>query len=168
MMPASRRAYVGLGANLDDPAARVAEALQRLGQLTGMTVAAASPLYRSAPLGQPGQPDYCNAACVLDTVLTPEGVLDALLAQERAMGRVRAPNRRWGPRRIDLDLLWHEAGPVAGPRLRLPHPELHRRNFVLVPLADVAPELMLPGLGRVQGLAAALGREGLEPWTDEG
>jgi len=159
-----RRAYVGLGANLKDPAAQVREALRLIGARPGIQVIATSQLYRSAPLGPGAQPDYCNAVCAVDTVLSPDRLLTHLHGVERAMGRERPPER-WAPRLIDLDLLHYGRIKMKTSRITLPHPELHKRNFVLVPLAEIAPALELPGLGIVAELARALGREGLAIWN---
>ncbi|PPE72635.1 2-amino-4-hydroxy-6-hydroxymethyldihydropteridine diphosphokinase [Solimonas fluminis] len=154
-------AYIGLGANLGQPAEQV---LQALAGLSGCgRVLAQSPLYRTAPLGEPGQPDYCNAACAIDTLLTPQQLMSRLLELERAAGRVR-DGRRWAARRLDLDLLHYEGITLDSPELRLPHPQIGLRNFVLVPLADVAPDLEIPGVGRVADAARAIGRAGLQPW----
>ncbi len=154
-------AYIGLGANLGQPAEQVLQALAGLGSCS--RVLAQSPLYRTAPLGEPGQPDYCNAACVIDTALTPRQLMDRLLDLERSAGRVR-DGRRWAARRLDLDLLHYEGVTLDSPELRLPHPQIGLRNFVLTPLADVAPDLEIPGVGRVADAALALGRAGLQPW----
>jgi len=155
------RAYIGLGANLGEPREQLLQAMR--GLAASGTLLARSPLYRSAPLGEPGQPDYCNAVCVLDTALSPAQLMEHLLELERAAGRVR-DGRRWAARRLDLDLLHYEGVTLDTPALRLPHPEIGQRNFVLVPLADVAPDLVLPGLGRVADAAAAIGRSDLSPW----
>lgn len=159
----SRRAYVGLGANLQDPPAQLREALRLIGARPGMRVAATSSFYRSAPLGPGPQPDYCNAVCAVDTDLNPDRLLTHLHDVERQMGRERPP-QRWAPRLIDLDLLLYGQLRMKTSRITLPHPELHRRNFVAVPLAEIAPDLDIPGVGRVAELAAALGRDGLAPW----
>lgn len=159
------RAYVGLGANLDDPPARLRDALVRLAAWPGIHLTRQSSLYRSAPLGAKPQPDYCNAVCTVETTLSPDALLTALHGIERAMGRQRPPER-WASRLIDLDLLHCEGVQMATGRLTLPHPEMRHRNFVLVPLAEIAPELELPGLGRVRDLAQRCGREGLRPWHD--
>lgn len=152
------RAWIGLGSNLDDPPAQVRRALARLAP------ARVSGLYRSAPIGIPGQPDYCNAVCELQTAELPAALLARLRALEHELGR--EPSRvRWAPRRIDLDLIHYEGVRLDSPMLVLPHPEAHRRNFVLAPLAEIAPDLVLPGYGRVADLAAAAGRDGLEPWA---
>jgi 2-amino-4-hydroxy-6-hydroxymethyldihydropteridine diphosphokinase len=157
------RAYVGLGANLGNPREQVREALRRMAAAPGIRVLAQSALWRSAPLGPAGQPDYCNAACVVETALSPEALLAALHAIERAMGRQRPPER-WAPRLIDLDLLHYEGEARSGGGLTLPHPEAHLRNFVMTPLAEVAPGLVLPGAGTVAELARALGQDGLARW----
>jgi len=158
------RAYIGLGANLKDPAAQVREALARIASSPGITLVAQSPLYRSAPLGPAGQPDYCNAACCVDTRLSPGRLLTQLHAVERVMGRERPP-QRWAPRLIDLDLLHYQGLKLKTSRLQLPHPELHRRNFVVAPLLDIAPELEIPGVGKLVARAQALGRDGLAIWV---
>jgi 2-amino-4-hydroxy-6-hydroxymethyldihydropteridine diphosphokinase len=158
------RAYVGLGANLNDPAAQVRQALALLRHTPGVSLVAQSSLYRSAPLGPAGQPDYCNAACAVDTTLSPDELLSRLHDIERAMGRERPPVR-WAPRLIDLDLLHVEGTTLASARLTLPHPEAHKRNFVLAPLAEIAPALELPGHGTVAELARMLGDGGLAAWN---
>jgi 2-amino-4-hydroxy-6-hydroxymethyldihydropteridine diphosphokinase len=160
---ASRKAYVALGANLGDPPAQLRAALEQLGRGPEIELVATSGFYRTPPLGPPGQPDYCNAVCEVRTNLTPEALLDRLQAIENQAGRVRQ-GERWGPRVLDLDLL-HVAGVALDtPRLRLPHPQLHRRAFVLVPLREIAPRLRIPGLGTVAALAAAVDRTGVVPW----
>jgi 2-amino-4-hydroxy-6-hydroxymethyldihydropteridine diphosphokinase len=159
-----RRAYIGLGANLKDPAAQLREALRLVGARPGIRVVATSQLYRSAPLGPGDQPDYCNAVCALDTDLNPDRLLTHLHAVERQMGRERPP-QRWAPRLIDLDLLHYERVTMKTSRITLPHPEMHKRNFVLAPLAEIAPELELPGLGIVSDLARILGGDGLQLWS---
>lgn len=155
-----RVAYIGLGANLGDPPAQLREALQRLAALGQLR--AVSRFYRSTAVGPGPQPDYCNAACRLDSSLAPSALMRELLAIEQAMGRVRG--EKWGPRLIDLDLL-HVAGEqCASAELELPHPGIARRNFVLRPLADIAPELSLPGIGRVVVAARTIGSAGLAVW----
>ena len=138
------RAYIGLGANLGDPEQQLRRALQLLDTMAGITIRTVSPTYRSAPLGPPGQPDYLNATAALDTGLQPLALLDALQAVERTLGRERG--ERWGPRRIDLDLLLYDGEIIDDPRLSVPHPELAQRNFVLQPLIDLCgAEFRLPG-----------------------
>lgn len=158
------RAYIGLGANLDDPPAQLRQALARLGASPDVRVVAQSSFYRSAPLGPGAQPDYCNAVCAVETTLDPDALLTRLHSIERALGRARPPVR-WAPRRIDLDLLCYGAEEIRTARLSLPHPEMARRNFVLVPLAEIAPDLDIPGLGRADALAQRAGRDGLAIWV---
>ena len=157
------RAYIGLGANLGDPPAQVRDALARIARLPQTRLVAQSSLYRSAPLGPTGQDDYCNAVCAVDTELDPDALLSALHGIERAMGRERPPVR-WAPRLIDLDLLLYGEALRRGPGLTLPHPEMHRRNFVMAPLAEIAPQAVVPDAGIAAPLAEALGSEGLAKW----
>lgn len=154
------RAHIGLGANLGDPAEGLRWALRRIAALGELS--AQSALYRSAPMGPPGQPDYCNAVCLLETTLDARSLLDALLAIERETGRVR--DAKWGPRTLDLDLLHVEGQQSSVSSLRLPHPGIALRNFVLVPWAEFAADLVVPGLGRVGDAAAAIGTQGLARW----
>ncbi|GAB0153987.1 2-amino-4-hydroxy-6-hydroxymethyldihydropteridine diphosphokinase [Marinobacterium sp. BA1] len=136
------RAWIGLGSNLEDPLAQVSTALQELKLLPDTTLAARSSLYRSDPVGPPGQPDYINAVAALDTRLEPEALLDALQAIEQMHQRVRKIH--WGPRTLDLDLLLYGDQVISTPRLTVPHAYMTERNFVLWPLAELAPELILP------------------------
>ncbi len=155
--------FVGLGANLGDPPAALRGAIAALGSLPQTTVLKTSSLYRSAAIGPAGQPDYCNAVVQLDTALAPEPLLEALQDIENAAGRLRA--ERWGPRVLDLDLLLYGAVVHSSERLTLPHPELAFRDFVLVPLIEIAPEAQVPLLGRAQALLAALPPTALTEWT---
>lgn len=147
-----RPAYVGLGSNLGQPAVQLREALGRLARLADTRLIATSRLWASPPLGPPGQPDYVNAVAGLLTRKEPRDLLVELQAIEQAMGRSRPPVR-WGPRLIDLDLLAFDGETLDEPGLTLPHPGLHQRDFVLYPLAEVAPQLWIPGKGRVSTLA---------------
>jgi 2-amino-4-hydroxy-6-hydroxymethyldihydropteridine diphosphokinase len=155
-----RKAWIALGSNLGDPPAQLYAALERLRAAHGLKVRDVSGFYRTAPLGPPGQPDYCNAVCEIETALEPEALLDVLQHIEHAAGRIRA-GERWGPRILDLDLLHMEGRTSNTPRLKLPHPELQRRAFVLVPLAEITPELEIPGRGRVRDLVQAVDRSGV-------
>ena len=139
-------AYVALGANLGDPAATVRAAFAALANLPESRVARSSSLYRTAPVGIKEQPEFVNAVAELETALAPEALLDQLLEIEQRFGRIRA--ERNGPRTLDLDLLLYDNQVVELPRLTLPHPRLQYRAFVLVPLADVAPDWRHPVLGR--------------------
>lgn len=145
------RAFVALGSNLDDPRAQVLRGFDALSRLPNTEVITYSRLYRSAPWGYAAQPEFVNAAAQLETELQPRELLDALLAIERAVGRERN-GKRWGPRVLDLDLLLHGERVLHEPGLTLPHPRLHERAFVLLPLADLAPDLDVPGYGRVRDL----------------
>ena len=144
-------AYVALGSNLDDPVQQVARAFDALAGLPQSRLVLCSPAYRSRPLGPVEQPDFVNAVAGLLTRLDPEQMLRHLKGVEERLGRAK-PVVRWGPRRIDLDLLVHGDSRRDGPGLHLPHPGIAGRAFVLAPLADIAPQLMVPGLGRVSGL----------------
>lgn len=138
----SKRAYIGLGANLASPARQIWQALHRLAALPDSHLAGVSALYQSSPMGPQDQPDYINAVAALDTTLSPEVLLDALQAIEQCQGRLR--QRRWGERTLDLDLLLYGNEQWHSPRLTIPHPGLSERDFVLVPLASLAPDLQLP------------------------
>jgi 2-amino-4-hydroxy-6-hydroxymethyldihydropteridine diphosphokinase len=146
-LPVPQVAYVGLGSNLADPQYQVRRALTALAELPATRLLAASALYVTAPVGPQDQPDYVNAAARLETWLRPLNLLAALLAVEAAQGR-RRDGTRWGPRTLDLDLLLHGEAALDLPGLRLPHPEIRHRAFVLIPLADIAPlGLRIPGQG---------------------
>jgi 2-amino-4-hydroxy-6-hydroxymethyldihydropteridine diphosphokinase len=153
-------AYIGVGSNLEDPRAQVLAALTRLAQLPRSRLVLASKLYRSRPFGPVAQPDFVNAVAGILTQLEPETLMKELHAIESAMGRP-AEHEHWGPRIIDLDLLAQGRERRAEPHLTLPHPGIVGRNFVLYPLAEIAPDLELPGLGRVADLAAAVTAEGI-------
>lgn len=142
MSKSQYRAWIGLGSNLDDPLTQVRTALKELAELPETTLAAHSSLYRSDPVGPPGQPDYINAVAALDTRLEPEPLLDALQAIEQAHHRVRKVH--WGPRTLDLDLLLYGGEVISTDRLSVPHPFMTERNFVLWPLAELEPGLILP------------------------
>lgn len=145
----AERVYVGLGANLGDPRATLAQALQALATLPRTRLVAASPLYRSGPIDAQG-PDFINAVAELDTTLAPRELLQALQAIEQEHGRQRT--HRNAPRTLDLDLLLYGQRLIDEPGLTVPHPRLHQRAFVLLPLADLAPDLVHPQLGRLQAL----------------
>ena len=154
-----RPAYVAIGSNLDQPRERVAEAMAHLAVLPDTRLEARSSIYRARPMGPQDQPDFVNAAVGLLTRKSSHEMLDALLDIERRMGRIR--DQRWGPRVIDLDLVWMAGTAVDDPGLTLPHPGVSRRNFVLYPLSDIAPTLDIPGHGRVLDLKRGLGGDGI-------
>lgn len=155
-------AYVALGSNLDDPSAQIRAALLRLQTLEATRLVSTSRLYRSAPLGPQDQPEFVNAVVGLLTHLEPRELLVRLKQVEADMGR-EVPVRRWGPRRIDLDLLVYGTQRIDEPDLIVPHPGVPERNFVLYPLRDIAPDLIVPGQGSVTSLAARVGSAGLVP-----
>jgi 2-amino-4-hydroxy-6-hydroxymethyldihydropteridine diphosphokinase len=141
-------AYVGIGANLDDPALRVQTAFAGLAALPGTRLVRRSSFYRTAPQGYPGQPDFLNAVAELDTRLTAHELLKQLQAMETRAGRSRSfPN---APRTLDLDLLLYGDQRIDQPDLVVPHPRMHERAFVLVPLLEIAPEAQIPGVGRAR------------------
>ena len=142
-------AYVGLGSNLGDREATIRAAIAAL-----PGVVAVSGLRETDPVGVVEQPAFLNGAVALETELSPRELLDSLLAVERELGRERP--ERWGPRTIDLDLLLYGRERVDEPGLTVPHPSLHERRFALEPLAELDPELVVPGHGTVSALLAAL------------
>lgn len=155
-------AYVGLGANLGDAVAALDDAVVRLAALPGTRVAGRSSTYRTAPVDATG-PDYLNAVVALQTDLAPDALLAALHAIEQAHGRER-PYRN-APRTLDLDLLLHGDTRVASATLTLPHPRLHQRAFVLAPLAELAPDLDVPGHGAVRELLPHVADQRIERLT---
>lgn len=155
------RAYIGLGSNLLSPMQQVRQAISELAQLAESQFYAVSRIYRSRPMGPADQPDYINAVVALDTRLTPPALLDALQAIENRHGRKRGAVQ-WGPRTLDLDLLLFGDAVINEPRLTVPHPGMYERSFVLRPLADIVPSLVLPGGQSLKALCDALSDEGLE------
>jgi 2-amino-4-hydroxy-6-hydroxymethyldihydropteridine diphosphokinase len=153
-------AYVGIGSNLDDPPAQVRRAMDALAGLPQTLLVLRSPLYGSRPMGEVQQGDFVNAVAGLLTQLPARSLLDNLQQLERAAGRP-AQRQHWGPRALDLDLLVFGAETCATASLTLPHPGVVGRNFVLYPLADIAPDLMVPGLGRVRQLKQGVSADGL-------
>ncbi len=154
-----RPAYVAIGSNLSRPPERVLEAFERLTALRATRLVARSRMYRTHPMGPQDQPEYVNAAAGLLTELSARELLDALLEVERAMGRDR--QERWGPRIIDLDLAWMVGPVIVEAGLAVPHPGVSMRNFVLYPLADIAPTLEIPGHGLVAELKERAGGDGI-------
>ena len=146
------RAYVALGANLGHPAATVRAALAALSGIPESALIAASSLYRTAPVGLKHQPDFINAVAAVDTALAPLALLEALFAIEARFGRSRSVKN--APRTLDLDLLLYGESRLDEARLTLPHPRMHERAFVLVPLAEIAPECRIPGHGELSELLA--------------
>lgn len=157
-------AYVGIGSNLGDSVALVRRAFESLAAVTRTRVVAQSRLFRTAPFGNTDQPHFVNAVAGLLTQLDPRALLGSLRAIEIELGR--EPVRvRWGPRTIDLDLLAQGRESRNGADLILPHPGIAARAFVLVPLADVAPDLDIPGAGRVSAMLGRVDTTVTEPLT---
>ncbi len=157
-------AYIGLGGNLDDPAARMARAFLAMDGLPGTQVVARSSLYRTAPVGFLDQPDFLNAVVRLDTTLSALDLLDALLALELDAGRQRS--FRNAPRTLDLDVLLYGEQQISTDRLVVPHPRMGTRGFVLLPLQEIAPDLVIPGLGPLAPLAQACHGQGVDRLQD--
>jgi 2-amino-4-hydroxy-6-hydroxymethyldihydropteridine diphosphokinase len=152
-------AYIGLGANLEDPAAQVMAGMAALGALPHTRLVAQSSLYRTAPVGYADQPDFINAVAQVETDLSPRELLNALLATEIERGRVRQfPN---APRTLDLDVLLYGALQLHEDGLTVPHPRMHERAFVLVPLAEIAPRCVIPGRGSVSDLLRGIDAAGV-------
>ena len=150
-----RPAYVGIGSNLDSPQDQVERAVTALGEIDDTLLVRTSPLYRSAPLDGSEQPDYINAVSALLTRIEAAALLRALQDIEQAQERARDGDK-WGPRTLDLDLLVYSSDSIDKKNLKVPHPGIAERNFVLLPLVDIAPYLRIPGLGSVSGLAAGV------------
>jgi 2-amino-4-hydroxy-6-hydroxymethyldihydropteridine diphosphokinase len=154
------RAYIGLGANIGDPPAQIRAAFEALDRIAGARLVRRSSLYRSEPVGFTDQPEFVNAVAEIETTLAPRALLNALLAIERSLGRSRSFAN--APRTLDLDLLLYADAVVDEPGLRLPHPRMHERAFVLAPLAEMAPDAAIPGLGAIAPLLDACAGQGIE------
>lgn len=155
-----KQAYIALGANLGDPAATIRAAFAALSGLDGVRLLKSSSLYRTAPVGLANQPDFINAVAQVETSLPSEALLQSLLALEADFGRIRQEKN--GPRTLDLDLLLYGGQVLDTPDLTLPHPRLHLRAFVLVPLAEIAPDLAIPGRGTVAAWLPAVANQAIE------
>ncbi len=153
-------AYIGVGSNLDDPPAQIVSAFSKLAELPSTRVIFTSPIYRTKPFGPVEQPDFANAVVGVLTQLGPHALLAGLQAVEAAQGRPDK-RQRWGPRVIDLDVLVYGRERFADSQLTIPHPGIVERNFVLYPLADIAPDLDIPGLGPVIELKRRITPEGV-------
>jgi 2-amino-4-hydroxy-6-hydroxymethyldihydropteridine diphosphokinase len=149
------RAYVGLGANLGERENTLRAAVNALGDEYGIEVAGVSTLRETEPVGVGDQPRFLNGAVALDTTLSARELLDILLAVEQRFGRLRVLGEH-APRTLDLDLLLYGDEAIDEPGLAVPHPRLHERRFVLEPLAELAPGLVVPGRGRVESLLAGV------------
>jgi 2-amino-4-hydroxy-6-hydroxymethyldihydropteridine diphosphokinase len=155
-----RPAYVGIGSNLGDPWARVHAAFSALARLPRTRLVSGSPVYESVPFGPVVQPAFHNAVAGLLTQLDAGAMLAELLSLQRQLGR-EGGRVRWGPREIDLDLLVLGDEQIASQALTLPHPGIPERDFVLYPLRDIAPDMVVPGIGPVRDLAARVTDRGM-------
>ena len=147
---------MGLGGNLGDAAATVRHAFRDLDALPHTRLLRASRLYRTPAWGRTDQPDFINAVAMLETALAPRELLDGMLAIEQEAGRERRAEERWGPRTLDLDLLLYGDEVIDEPGLHVPHPRLHERVFALLPLVEIAPDAMIPGVGAARAVLAAM------------
>lgn len=155
-MNATTIALVGLGGNVGDAAATLRHAFKELDALPQTRLLRASKLYRSKAWGRTDQADFINAVAMLQTGLDARELLDALLGIEHDAGRERRADERWGPRTLDLDLLLYGDAVIDEPGLHIPHPHLHERSFALVPLVEIAPDAMIPGIGSARAALAAM------------
>ncbi|MEP6907782.1 MAG: 2-amino-4-hydroxy-6-hydroxymethyldihydropteridine diphosphokinase [Pseudoxanthomonas sp.] len=149
-------AYVGLGGNVGTVSDTLRQATRALGELPGTTVRSASRLYSTPAWGEEQQPDFVNAVVALDTSLSPQQLLQGMLSIELDFGRDRDAGLRWGPRTLDLDLLLYADSVIDEPGLRVPHPHLHERAFALVPLLELAPDILIPQQGAAQDALSRL------------
>jgi 2-amino-4-hydroxy-6-hydroxymethyldihydropteridine diphosphokinase len=157
----SATAYLSLGSHLGPGGELIGEAVARLAASNRVTVSGRAPLYRTSPVGPVPQPDFTNSVISIETDLAPEPLMGLCHEVERDMGRNRSQELRWGPRRIDIDLIAYGNETRDGPDLILPHPRFAERAFVLVPLNDLAPDVMIGG-HRVRDYLARLDRSGVE------
>lgn len=154
-------AYLGLGSNLGDSIATLKSACLAIAAVDGIQLLALSAFYRSKPVGPQDQPDFVNAALRIGTTLSAEQLLDALQSIENQHGRIRT--QHWGPRTLDLDILLYDDQQINTQRLRIPHPEIPFRGFVLYPLQEIAPaDIVIPGLDSLSALVASCPKDGLE------
>ena len=155
------RTFVALGGNLGDVENTLIEAIFAIDGMPQTSVRAQSAFYSTTAWGRTDQPDFINAVVEINTRLAPRILLEKLLEIEEKFGRVRSEGEKWGPRELDLDLLIYGDESMDEPGLHLPHPHLHERAFVLVPLAEIASGLEIPGRGRVDALLAAVDASGV-------
>lgn len=164
MTPPTTRVAIGLGGNVGEPDVVLAQAAQALDSLPGTRLLRVSRFYRTPAWGVTAQADFVNAVALVETSQSPGDLLQSLLALERRFGRTRAADGsdRWGPRTLDLDILLYGTGIIDEPGLSIPHPRLHERAFALVPLLDVAPDAVIPGVGPARAALAGLDVDGIE------
>ncbi len=159
------RSYIGLGSNLNNPELQLNTALERLGDIKHTTLITCSSFYISKPLGPGQQPDFVNAVALLKSGLSALKLLAQLHLIEDSQGRVRG-QRRWRPRTLDLDLLLYGAQIIDNHMLKVPHPEIKSRSFVLIPLLELDPEIAIPRLGRAKDLLRYIGAGGTRKLMD--
>lgn len=156
------RAFLGMGGNVGDVPTTLAEAMWAIDSLPQTSIRAQSSFYRTPPWGRTDQPEFINAVVELQTRLAPRVLLNYLLEIETRFGRDRSESEKWGPRELDLDLLTFGDESIDEPGMHIPHPHLHERAFVLVPLSEIAPSLEIPGVGIVSELLANVSVDGIE------
>lgn len=157
------RVYLALGSNLADPLHQVQSALNALAAMPDSSLVATSALYRTPPYGPPDQPDFLNAAVALDTRLDAESLLNYTQRIELEQGRVRKAHR-WGPRTLDLDIMLFGEQTLNTPRLTVPHYDMHNRDFMLLPLLEIAPDLCLPDGTRLADILTTLDSSAISRW----
>jgi 2-amino-4-hydroxy-6-hydroxymethyldihydropteridine diphosphokinase len=157
-------AYIGLGSNLDDPEKQLRKAVSSLQQLPDTTIVRVSSFYQTKPVGPEDQPDYINAVALLKTGLTARQLLEHMQAIENSHGRIR--DLRWGSRTLDLDLLLYGSDIINDDDLTVPHPEMHKRGFVLFPLYEIAPDISIPGHGSATELLQSVNTGDVEKLTE--
>ncbi|KGQ71148.1 7,8-dihydro-6-hydroxymethylpterin-pyrophosphokinase [Chelonobacter oris] len=158
--PVYKRCYIALGSNLENPLEQLESAVRALKNLPDTDVSAVSPFYRSQPLGPQDQPDFVNAVVAVDTALSAFELLDHLQQIEQQQGRIRL--RRWGERTLDLDILLYGDQTIRHERLTVPHYDMHNREFVIVPLYDIAPDLILPNGKALSALLPHFARHSMQ------
>ncbi|OIQ25263.1 2-amino-4-hydroxy-6-hydroxymethyldihydropteridine diphosphokinase [uncultured Vibrio sp.] len=155
--------YIAIGSNLADPVGQATDAIEALKHIPKSTFLSTSQLYSSTPMGPQDQPDYINAVAAIETQLTPLELLDCTQTIELEQGRVRK-DERWGPRTLDLDIILYGNEVIDSERLIVPHYGMKEREFVLYPLAEIAPNLILPDGTEIQQLLLSVERNGLSTW----
>lgn len=158
--PEAARVFIGIGSNLENPLQQLKAATIALREIPNTRLLGISNIYQTAPIGPAGQPDYTNAAALLESQLTPEALLDELQRIELDQGRIR--KERWGPRTLDLDIILYAGMTIRTARLTVPHTEMENRNFVLIPLMDLAPDLVLPNGKSLASVTEKAGNEGIK------
>lgn len=153
-------AFIGIGSNLGLPLEQVRAAIDALSALEKTQLVSVSPLYRTAPIGPQNQPDYVNAVALIETHFEPHDLLSELQKIEQQQGRMRG--ERWGARTLDLDLLIYGESVISDDTLQIPHPRMAERAFVLYPLSNLAPQLLIPGLGQVNELLDRVQHQSIE------